>query len=224
MLQQRYREAMGASEAEPFPLESPANAKADGWKQFSSEQLGFVPSASSSDEELWQEFLARRYHHPSALNDAYKRSKPEAVGSFVEEELPEELPADGAQLIDWYQFESIVLAMKRLAHRFIVLIPLAPSEGANAETQRQRLELAQRIVQLQKPAHTAFEVKSYWALFRVGMVRLGSDTILDVGSRSPYLVSSMVLGQGYLLESYLAPGHPQNVPDRTILGRDRLKT
>jgi hypothetical protein len=55
-------------------------------------------------------------------------------------------------------------------------------------------------------------------------VRLGSDTILDVGSRSSYLLAPMVLGQGYLLESYLAPRHPQNVRDRTILGRDRLKT
>ena len=31
-----------------------------------------------------------------------------------------------------------------------------------------------------------------------------------------------VLGRDYLSEGYLSPGHPQDVPDRLVLDRDRL--
>jgi phage tail-like protein len=220
LLIQEYRDATGASESEPFPLRSTATE----WKQFVLDRLGFVPSTASSDEKLWQEFLTRRYHRPSAFNKAHALTQDNAMSSFADATLPDELPRDGAPLKDWYEFQTIVVAMQRLAHRFTALIPFSRADAQNPDTQLQRFQLAQRIIQLEKPAHTIFEVKFYWALFRVGMVRLGSDTILDVGSRSSYLLAPMVLGQGYLLESYLAPRHPQNVGDRTILGRDRLKT
>ena len=65
-------------------------------------------------------------------------------------------------------------------------------------------------------------MKFYWAMFRVGEVRLGDDTLLDRGSRAPQLLPPMILGQGYLAESYLAPAHPQDVTDRYILGREQL--
>jgi phage tail-like protein len=221
-LQQEYRKKFNVQETDSLPVKSPPEGRESEWKQFTREALGFVPSATLTDNALWQEFLARRHQHPSALNDAYKVGKEKRVDSFAEAELPEHLPADGAPLFDWYQFQTVVLAMHRLAHRFTVLIPLSKTDVEDANGQRQRLELAQRIVNLEKPAQTTFEVKFYWAFFRVGLARLGSDTLLDVGSRSPYLVSPMVLGRSYLLESYLAPGHPQNVRDRQVLGRDRL--
>lgn len=224
LLLQEYRDATGASVSETFPLELPEDSRAGEWKQFALDRLGFVPSASSSDERPWQEFLTRRYHRPSALNEAYKLTQDKALASFADAKLPDELPSEGAPLLDWYQFQAIVLGMQHLAHRFTALIPFSLSDAENPDTQLQRLQLAQRIIKLEKPAHTVFEVKFYWALFRVGMVRLGFDTVLDVGSRSSYLIAPMILGQSYLLESYLAPGHPQNVRDRTILGRDRLKT
>jgi hypothetical protein len=53
-------------------------------------------------------------------------------------------------------------------------------------------------------------------------VRLGYDTVVGLGSRSPDLLTPMVLDSGHLATSYLAPSHPQDVPDRNVLGRDRL--
>jgi hypothetical protein len=70
--------------------------------------------------------------------------------------------------------------------------------------------------------HTQYDVKFFWALFRVGGARLGEDTLLDVGSRGPQLLQPMVLGQNYLAESYLAPGYPQNIGGRQVLGSFQL--
>ena len=103
-----------------------------------------------------------------------------------------------------------------------MLLPLPPSASYDAAEQQRRLELATRIVRLEKPAHTVFDVKFYWQLFRLGEARLGEDTLLDLGSRAPDLMSPLAVGRGRLTEGYLAPGHPQDVADRQVLGRDRL--
>lgn len=224
ILQQLYRKRFGMSNQESLPLKSTNEITQNDWKKFTEEAIGFVPSSTTGDNVLWQEFLARRYKQPSILNDAYKLGKGKGLGSFAEAKLPESLPTDGAALTDWYEFQAVALTTDRLAHRFSVLIPIEGSESADLAGRRDKLELARRIVDLQKPAHTVFEVKFYLDLFRVGMVRLGIDTVLDAGSRSPYFVSPTVLGQSYLLESYLAPYHPQDVMDRVILGRGKLGT
>lgn len=204
-----------------FPLSPPPDpAEASGWRQFAQSTLGFVPSATHTDLPSFKGFLARRYGRVGALSDAYGLDDLPGLPPFAGVELPAILPPDGAPLQDWYQFETVVLPMRRNAHRFTVLIPVA-SEGT-AEDHLRRLQLAQRVTDLQKPAHTVFDVKSYWAAFIVGQVRLGTDTLVDLGSRSPQFMSPMVLGQGALAETYLAAGPPQDAPDRQILGRDRL--
>jgi hypothetical protein len=113
-----------------------------------------------------------------------------------------------------------VLPMQHAAHRFAVLLP-APGYLTDAQRQ-ERVDIAQRIVALEKPAHTTFEVKFYWAMFRVGEAQLGEDTLIDTDSRTPGLIPAFVLGRDFLSEGYLAPGHPQDVPDRLVVGRDRL--
>src|SRR6185295_20098555 len=91
----------------------------------------------------------------------------------------------------------------------------------NLESRRiERLDLVRRVVELEKPAHTVFDVRFYWALFRIGEARLGDDTLVDRGGRAPDLLPPLRLGQGHLAESRLAAGHPQNVSDRVIVGRD----
>jgi phage tail-like protein len=200
-----------------FPIRAPsAESAARLWRQFARDVLGFVPSATSADERAWQAYLARRYTTATALGIAYG-----VVASSLELPLPDRLPADGAPLDDWYQFESIVMQMRRTANRFSVLLPVPPGSDTD-ERRLERLALVQRVVDLEKPAHTVFDVKYYWALFRVGDARIGEDTLLDRGGRSPDLLPPLTLGRSHLAESLLAAGHPQNAGDRVIVGRDAI--
>ena len=222
-LLERYITALGPDATAPtqYPLVPPADAaETEIWIQFSLTTLGFVPSSASSVTlGLWRDFLARRYRRINAYNTIYGTS----WTSFESIPFPNQLPLDGAPLADWFQFESVVLRMQRAAHRFTVLLPVPLSIAFNPEEHQRRLELSRRIVELEKPAHTVFDVKFYWAMFRVGEARLQLDTVIDQGSRAPQLLPELVLGQGFLGESYLAPPVPENARDRMILGRDQLQ-
>jgi phage tail-like protein len=160
----------------------------------------------------WQDFLARRYRRIEQLNRAYQTSWP----SFDVVALPDTLPATAAAQADWLQFEGHVLALHRTAHRFSVLLPV---KTANEEPSalEERLRLAQRIVELEKPAHTVFDVRLYWALNRLGEARLGIDTLLGQGSRAPELIPYTLLGRSYIGASFVAgPERPAGA-DRMLL-------
>jgi hypothetical protein len=76
---------------------------------------------------------------------------------------------------------------------------------------------------LEKPAHTIFDVKFFWAYFRVGEARLGADTVLGLGGRDPALMpQAAVIGESYLSQSLVTVG-PPSLPGRILLGRDRVK-
>jgi phage tail-like protein len=222
-LNARYRDFLAANGVVvPANAELPIRQPSDGdaarlWRTFSQEALGFVPSATSSDVTAWRAFLARRYKTPSSLQKIY------AVSSTDDMSLPDRIPPDGGALRDWFDFESTVMAVRRNAHRFSVLVPIPRSQDNTEEFRRQRLDLVRRVVDLEKPAHTVFDVKFYWALFRVGAARLGDDTLVYRGGRDPDLLPPLRLGQGYLAESHLTAGHPQNVSERQIVGRDALE-
>jgi phage tail-like protein len=198
-----------------MPLGQTKLKQSAAWRQLAQTQLGFVPTASETDLPAWQNFLARRYQRIGALNQTYQTQ----YTSFDDVPLPSELPQGGPLLQDWYDFETVVLAMQRTAHRFTVLLPMTGTDSFNTDEQQRRVELTTRIINLEKPAHTIFDVKLYWAMFRVGEARLGTDSLLDLGSRAPLLMPPMVLGQEHLVESYLAPAYPQNVGDRFVIGR-----
>lgn len=223
-LLQRYITALGptATQTTQYPLIPPANAaERQIWNQFSLSTLGFIPSSSVSSVTLglWQDFLARRYRRVNAYNAVYGTT----WTSFESIPFPNELPLDGAPLADWFQFESVVLRMQRAAHRFTVLLPVPMSLAFSPTEHQRRLELSRRIVELEKPAHTVFDVKYYWAMFRIGEARLALDTVIDQGSRAPQLLPQMILGQGFVGESYLAAPVPENALDRNVLGRDQLR-
>jgi phage tail-like protein len=91
------------------------------------------------------------------------------------------------------------------AHRFTVMVPTT----VTPET----LGLVERIVALEKPAHTAFTVKQYWALFRVGEIRVGLDTVL--GQRSAF--APFRLGQTALAEGALGDRFPYTLTTRTVI-------
>ena len=206
-----------------FPLTAHADAQLEEARQkYALETLGFVPSANASTQPLWSDFLRRRYDNDlAAFNTAYRLTGSETATAFENVKLPQAVPPDGAPLYDWYAFESVRLPMERTAHRFTVLLPLPRTTFVDTAEMQRRMEITRQMIDLEKPTHTVMDVKFYWAMFRLGEVRLGYDTVIDQGSRSPLLMSPAVLGQVHLLESYLAPGHPQNVTDRQVLGRDR---
>ena len=91
------------------------------------------------------------------------------------------------------------------AHRFIVLLPTTVNECTRG--------LVERIVDWQKPAHTACSVRQYWALFRVGEVRLGLDTVLGRGGR----FDTFRLGQSALAAGVLGTAFPYSLSNRTVL-------
>jgi phage tail-like protein len=219
VLNQRYQAAIGMTG--PFPLIDPGGAASVGWQQFALETLGFVPSAGLPDTRPWQEFLSRRYGGVlDAFNTVYGLTDALQLASFRLIALPTSLPGDGPPLQDWYDFETVVLPMYRNAHHFSILLPMPPGLHPNSPAYQTRLALAQRMIQLEKPAHTTYNIKFFWALFRVGEARLGLDTQLDLGSRAPQLLTPLLLGQSFLAESVLTPGHPQNVTERIrVLGQ-----
>lgn len=225
-LQQRYRtflqeeEGFSATEAAQQHLTPrlPADADLHGpWRRFTTARLGFpYAEVTAADADLYRAFLRRRYGQISRLNAAYRD---QTLADFAAVTLPTDtFPPNGAPLADWVQFASLVVPMQRQAHRFTVLVPTDPQQPP--EAQQQRLDLAKRIVEAEKPAHTDFEVKPYWALFRVGTARLGFDTLLDLGSR----YTALLLGQGALAGGTLDAEPPWTVSDRLVTGRDRPGT
>jgi phage tail-like protein len=215
-LHRRYREALGLGPDRLFPVLPPGPAEAPAWAEFAEATLSFVPEAAPA--AAWRGFLARRYRGIAALNAAYGT----ALAGFEGAVPPLALPPDGAPLRDWAEFQGLVLARARLAHRFTVMLPVRAAERADPARRLAQQALARRVIEAEKPAHTAFEVGFYWALFRVGEARLGRDTLLDRGSRAPELMPPVLLGGSHLGEAFLEPGHPWNLPDRVVLGRDRV--
>lgn len=93
------------------------------------------------------------------------------------------------------------------AHRFTVMLPTS----LDPEIRR----LVERIVDLEKPAHTSFTIKQFWALFRVGEARVGLDTVLGQGSR----FETFRLGQTALAEGKLGEAYPFTLTTRTVIAR-----
>ena len=148
----------------------------------------------------WQGFIARRH----LRIDTYTRSTGVEWPDFDLLPAPTLLPTHPVALADWALFETRLEPMAAKAHAFSVLLPIAGPQ-AEAAALAQQVDLAQRVVNLAKPAHTRFDVRPYWALFRLGQVRLGLDTLLGDGSRDPALAPPLVLGAGHLGAARVAP-------------------
>ncbi|HEX6465318.1 MAG TPA: phage tail protein, partial [Vicinamibacterales bacterium] len=198
-LHRRWRELTG-DPAAPYPIAAPTDADLRAkWTSFSLAQLGFVPQ--SGDASRWRIMLQRRYPTLDHLIRAWKT----AYASWDAVPLPAALPDAPALLRDWIEFQSVVLPAYDLAHQFTIYLP----QGTLGMSERDaRIDLVRRVVALEKPAHTSFSVKFYWAFFRVGEARLGEGTVVDLGSRSPELLAPLVLERHYLGSGYLGDEHP----------------
>ena len=192
-------------------------SRAVDWRRYAREGLAFTYAAvSSEDAPQYRDFLARRYGSVDLLNSAYSLDETNEYATFDDIELPPMLSESRVELTDWIEFVSIAVPIKRDAHRFTVLVPTLLGETPDSREQRQ-LQV-EEVVRREKPAHTDFDVKLYWALFQVGTARLGLDTALGEGTR----FVALVLGANYLGQTFLTESHPWSVRDRQIIGRDRL--
>ena len=194
------------------------------WQRFIESEIGFTYAVvRDTDEPLYREFLARRYGQPSAVNAAYRLDGSNVLTTFADLRprlwdayLRHSLPSSGVWLQDWIQFVSIVLPMERAAHRFTVLVPVGLDDGPDVQLDRRNL--AERITQIEKPAHASFDVKLYWGMFRVGEARVALDTLIGAGSRSVALVLDR--GVSALGAAHLAYAEPWNATDRLVVGRE----
>lgn len=168
-------------------------------------------SLSNRVRGKWQAYLQNRYRSIDTLKMAHKAN----WASFAEIPLPDYLPASEKAVQDWLLFEGQLYPRMLGAHRFSVLIPLA-SVNANAQQLDEKIALAQRIIAIEKPAHTVFDVRFYWAMNRVGEARIGQDTQIGAGSRAPELIPPAIVGQAYLGSNFV--GGPQGRVER----RERL--
>lgn len=180
-----------------------SEVRRDDWRAFC------AVSDGSWARGRWQDFLARRHRRIERLQRAHQAAWP----AFELVPLPDVLPATAEAQTDWLQFERNLLAMHRTAHRFSVLLPVTGVTEDPFELD-ERLRRARRIVELEKPAHTVFDVRLYWALNRIGEARLGVDTLLNAGSRAPELIPDAVLGRAYVGASFVGGPKPPRDPDR----------
>ncbi|HUE78389.1 MAG TPA: phage tail protein [Sphingomicrobium sp.] len=172
--------------------------------------LAFVSLASRS-RRLWQDFLEGRYARIASLNIAHGSG----WTNFSEIALPDRLPNTTAASKDWRDFETRVLPFDAAAHRFTVLLPVRDVVTDSAALTRDRA-LARRIVDLEKPAHTIFDVRFYFAMNRLGEARLGFDTTLGQGSRAPELLPPAILGRSYFGESFVGRTWPEETGRRRL--------
>jgi phage tail-like protein len=197
---------------EPEQAEDPANALAlqEAWRTF----IAKLPPRLSRHLRRWQAFVARR-HHGIATWRARTGGQAGNWPSFALMAPPTALPTDPVSLTDWALFETRLEPMQARAHTFSVLLPIS-GPGSDIATLQRDMDLVRRVVSLEKPAHTRFDIQPYWTLFRLGQVRLGLDTLLGEGSRDPQLAPSMVLGQGHIGASRTA-SRRDVPPDRILL-------
>lgn len=173
--------------------------EANDWKFFLKNRLGFMYAEVSSDHlRLYWDFLKKRYRKIKELNRIYHSDRK----LFEDIPLPITLPEDENELSDWIQFVSNVLPIRLNAHRFIVLVPEKPDESEDVVNKR--IELIRRIVEIEKPAHTRFEIKPYFSLLRVGEARLGIDTELGKSCR----FTTLLLGKSRLEEGAFESHYP----------------
>ncbi len=208
-----------------FPAIQPAQTtQAADWSEFVSTDLSFTYAVvTNADEPAYQTFLMQRYQTVSAVNAAYGLTGSSALTAFSDVQtllwnaLASGLPASGVFLQDWILFVSVVLPTQQNAYQFSVIVPVQLTDSVT--TQMQRLSLAQRITQQEKPAHTAFTVQLYWAAFCVGESRVGIETVVGPSSR----FAALLLDQSTLGASNLGFVVPWNVRGRMVAGRDQLK-
>ncbi len=190
----RWQEFLVAMGEDPDALAVPgsgADANGEHWQ-------GFV-AQPDQNRQLWRDLLIKRYASVEQLNLAWSTD----WLAIEDIPLPHRAPDREPPTRDWLDFEGALAPIHQSAHRFSVLIPRL-STAFDPEEEDQALKLAQRIIELEKPAHTVFDVRLFWAMNRVGEARLGRDTEIGEGSRAPQLIPPSILGRSSVGASFAA--------------------
>jgi len=174
------------------------------WK----EVRAMLPGGVAHRLSRWQGYLRRRWGRIEKLREAWGASWEDFDSIPPFDVVPEATEA----LRDWAAFETFLEPVQNLSHRFRVLIPTTGPLDDRHDFERKR-DHAKRIVSLEKPAHTSFDVQPYWALFRVGQARLGIDSSLDEGSRSDKFAPWLRIGSSQVGATRIFPG---NLPEDRI--------
>jgi hypothetical protein len=214
----QYSNELPDVDSSALPTQAPADGTAEVWRAFLRLELGMPDLAERIDPEGYRRYLQRRYRSIEDLRSAHALD----VARFADVAYPATAPQEPRRLEDWQRYEAIVRPMWRTASRFTVMVPV-PAGGAarDADVQRKR-QIADRVVRLEKPAHTVYDVQLYWALFRVGHARLGHDSLIHLGGRAPELLAPAVLGRAYVAQSHVGWSPKHDAIDRTIIGHDVL--
>ncbi len=202
-LSELYQNAYGLGPGSVYPVTaSSVNAPVtvDQWTVFSRDSLGFVPDRTAASTSQWRAFLENRYGNPKALNSAHRTT----YAAFDQALIPDQLSSNPSVLRDWYDFFRLARPIASTAHRFTVYLPVGVGDSFNTQAQLQKLALVRRVVELEKPAHSVFDVRYFWNAFRLGEARLGRDTIAGLGSRAPELMRPMTLGLASIGSAFLA--------------------
>ena len=183
---------------EPHPIPSSGSeGNGTAWQ-------GFVAIADPR-RALWRDLLIERYATIAELNLTWASD----WLSFDDIPLPHRAPSREAPIRDWLDFEGALAPIHGSAHRFSVLIP-RQSTAFDPDAEAQATKLAERIIRLEKPAHTVFDVRLFWAMNRVGEARIGRDTEIGEGSRAQQLVPPSILGRSVIGASFV--GGDQTAP------------
>lgn len=188
----------GASNVSVSPTTpTDAGERAD-WTRFLAGELGMRSPAFDATQHagLWRRFLLQRYERPARLAQAHQLAA--VPDNFDDVQPPERLALFGPALEDWAALVTLVVPIAEAAHRFSVLLPVDPE--APEREQLRMLDVARRVVELEKPAHTSVDVRPYWAAFQLGEARLGVDTLLGAGARR----SALILNRSRLAQAGLA--------------------
>ena len=172
------------------------------------EAWGDFVALPSQLRSQWLGFLAARYRSIGRLNGAWGSN----WADFGEIPIPDHLPDRVTASRDWLTFEGQILPMAATAHRFTVLLPRRRTDHDPAADAAD-LALATRIIALEKPAHTIFNVQFYWAMNRIGEAQIGRDSQLGASSRAPELIPPVLLGRAWLGAGFV--GGPPSSPPAT---------
>ena len=196
----------------PLDLTPPTGDARETWRRFWMLHLGFVPAATSSDAPAWRRHLRHRHRDAAALSSAWG----ETMADLDQVTLPLQLPASAAALSDWYRFESLVLPMAQVAHRFTVSV-LDPVDAERRLAQRALIE---RVVSAARPAHSGFEVRFHPGAtapdptpFELDQSALGGEDRLvqrgaDTWPSEPQTLGHVALGEGHLVALPELPARP----------------